>query len=131
MYTDTPADARQFLQGKGVVDLGRRGVVNRKGLHIGTGQTRRRHGQFDRREIGTARKVFEQKPLKMKIMRRTDAAAFFQQMRRRKPGFVTRRLQRLGFRTIAIRFIEQLIEHRPELGRQGKGFELAHHALDG
>ena len=131
MYTNTPADARQFLQGEGVVNLGCRGVVNRKGPHIGRRQTHRRQGQFDRREIGTARKILEQEALKVKIVRRTNATALFQQMRGGQPGFGTSRFQRLGFRAIAIRLVKQLIEHRPELGRQGKRCKLADHALDG
>ena len=131
MYADTPANTRQFLQGKCIVDLGGRRVVNRKGLHIGMRQVRRRNRQIHGRKIDPAREMLEQKALKMKVMRRTDAAALFQQMRRRKPGFVTGRFQRLGFRAIAIGLVEQLIEHWPEFGRQSKGFELGGHALDG
>ena len=131
MYTDTPADTRQFLQGKSVVDLGGCRIVDRKGLHAGTRQIHRRYRQFQRRKIDTARKVFEQKALEMKIMRRTNAATLFQQMRGRKPSLGASGFQRLGFRAIAIRLVKKLIEHRPELGRQGKGCKLADHALDG
>ena len=58
-------------------------------------------------------------------------AAALQQMQGGQSGFRAGRFQRLGFRTIAVRLVEQLIEQRRELRGQAGRFQLAGHALDG
>jgi alkylation response protein AidB-like acyl-CoA dehydrogenase len=42
-----------------------------------------------------------------------------------------RPLERLGLDAVAVGLVEQLIEHRQELGRQRKSLEFGDHALDG
>ena len=130
MYTDAPANARQRLQREGVVDLGRRRVVDRKGGDIGARQALGQCGKFDFRETGAGREILVEETLEVVVVCRADRAAAVEQVQRGDTQLAARGFERLGLETVAVGLAKQLVEQRLELGRQAESLQLANHAFD-
>jgi hypothetical protein len=111
---DLPAESGQRLHREGIVNFGRRRVVDRESAHVGSSQTSRRQRRCRGRKSGAMREVVDQEALQVIIVRRAESAAFLQQLRRRQAGFAARRFQRLGLAAVAVGLVEQLHDDRCE-----------------
>ncbi len=128
---DPHAAIRVRDDGEGVVDLRRMRVVDREGAHLGHGQLRMVGGVRESRKTCSGGKVLDQEAAEAIFVRIGNRAAAPQQPRRRQAGIATGRFQRLRFRAVAVRLVEQLRQHRREFGGQRAGLQFFDHALDG
>ena len=146
--TDAPAATlalafcrrRQRRDGKGIVDFRGLRIINAEGTHAGhlkRIQRQRRIRTARLRGLGiftkacALRKILEQKTIQMIVMQRSQRATMRQQLHRRQPADRAGILESLGFQTVAIRLVEQLAQHGPQLFRQPTSLQLGAHVFDG
>ncbi len=131
---DAQAAVRCHGQREGIVDFRGVGIVDGKSLHrrqrqVGRIDCRRASGET--RAAPAVRKMLEEKASEVQLMAVGQGAAALQQAFRTLARGGAGSFQRLGFRPVAIRLVEQLGQLRRKFRRQAARLQFSGHALDG
>ena len=128
---DAGTEAGKQRHRQRIIDFGSVGVVDREGTNIGARQVVGRRRRVEGRKPGTLRKLLVQETAEVQEVGRPDRAAAKQQLRRRQAGFRAGRLERLRFRAVAVRRIEECIGQHADFRWQPECLQLGDPALHG
>ncbi len=113
----------QALYRQRVVDLGRAGIVDGEGLHVGQGQLVLDGGRLQRGKGGPLGEVLEQEALPVELVRGGDRAGVFEQVQRGGVRGARSFDDRLVFRGVLVRLeqdLEQLLADGRGAGAGGQ-----------